>query len=243
MSTIAAVIFTDAPDGLRREAADPGRVTVAGLSVTERAALTAHRAGIDRIHFAGQQLPDEAVLDRLGRRGLQVTATHRRGSPFLDAPGANVVVMIPAGTVIEPAALAALIEQSDSGPGAATLMIDRRPEAHNRFVTLAKGRVTSLVAGGDAASTDIAVLSPEAVFMVRDAWSARLAYRHLARFGILHAFDPAAYFDARMKSSCDAGLSEREVLKRLLDDVERARDLVASNATVGFRGGANAATS
>lgn len=215
MGTLAAVIFTDAPDGVRREIADLGGVSLAGLSVAERAALTAHRAGIDRIHFAGQQLPDEAVLERLGQRGLRVTATRRRGSPLLDAPAADVLVVIPADTVIEPAALVALIEQSNLGPGAAVLMIDRRSDAPNRLIKVTSGRVTSLLADGDAASTDIAILAPEAVFMVREAWSARQAYARLARSGILHAFDAAPYFHARLKSAGDAGQIEHAYLKRL----------------------------
>lgn len=265
MGTIAAVIFTDAPDGLRREAADPGRVTVAGLGVTERAALSAHQAGIDRIHVTGQQLPDHASLARLRQHGPHVTTARRRGSPLLDAPAADALVMIPADTVIEPAALAALIEHSNLAPGGAVLMIDGGPHASNRLVKLSNGRVKSLAGDGDAASTDIAVLSPEAAFMVRDTWSARQAYRRLARFGILHAFDAAPHVHARGTPADDAERIEGASSTRVAEDLERARlvtklrleppsdsgtlgegessSLVASIAALEFRRGANAATS
>lgn len=218
MATIAAVIFTDAPDGVRHEGADPGGVARAGLRAAERAALTAQRAGIDRIHYAGEQLPDEAVLDRLRQRGLRVSATRRRGSPLLDAPFADVLLVTPADAAIEPATLVALIEQANLGPGRAFLMIDRGPEATNRIVKLSNGRVTSLIAAGDAASTDIAILSPEAVFMVRDAWSARQAHRRLARFGILRAFDPALHVYARLRPASDAGRMKRACGTRLNGD-------------------------
>ncbi|MBI3493054.1 MAG: hypothetical protein HY047_14930 [Acidobacteria bacterium] len=204
MNTIAAVIFTDAPDGLQKESADLVSVGSAGLSVTERAMLSAYEAGIDRVHVTGQQLPDEASLARLRQRGLHVTATRRRGSPFLDAPTADVLLMMPADAVIEPATLVALIERSSLSASPAALLIDQRPEAPNRLVKLSKGRVTSFLADGDAASTDIAVISPEALFMVHDAWSARQAYRRLARFGILFAFDAAPSGLVRLTSTGNA---------------------------------------
>lgn len=213
MDTIAAVIVTDAPDGFRRDGPALGSVPVAGLSGTERAALTARRAGIDRVHFSGQEIPDQAMIDRLERRGLIVTATERRGSPFLDAPTADRLVVLPAETVVDPAALVGLIARSTRMTVGAVLMIDRRLEAPNRLVKLSGDRVVSLLADGDVASTDIAILSPEAVFMARDTVSVRQAYRRLARYGILHAFDPAPCFCERLKSPADAARIERAYLK------------------------------
>jgi hypothetical protein len=215
MSTIAAVIFTDAPDGVRRETADLGSVTVAGLTVAERTALAAHDAGVDHVHVVGQRLPDEAVLERLRRRGLHATSTRRRGSPLLVAPAVAAVIMLPSDTVVEPAALVSFIEWANLGPGGAALMIDRRPQVANRLVKVSDSRVTSLHEDGDAGSTDIAILSPEAVFMVRDAWSARQALRRLARFGILRAFDAAPHFYERLGTPADAGRTERAYLAYL----------------------------
>lgn len=180
--TIAAIILTDVVD-------EPHTLTAtcpAALdeAPTTRAALIAWRAGIKRIHFAGTVAPGPRSLPRLAPDLREVTSAQERGRPFLDAPATDIVVVLPSEIPIEPKVLAALITQSEPRSHGAILFIGSHADTSTRDVVMTKGRLTSVHV--DAART-VAVLTSDAVSMVRDTWSVAQAYRRLARFGLLDA--------------------------------------------------------
>jgi hypothetical protein len=175
----------------------------------------------------GRTIPERAELERLQARGLEVTASRRWGWLLTDAPAAERLVVMSADAIVEPAALVSLIERSELRPGEAALMVDGGPEAANRLVKVTNGRVVSLLANRDAASADIAIRSPEAVFLARDSFSARQAFRRLARYGVLKAFDATSHF---YQHECLGDGSTHGEMRRLLRSSTRQR---FSNAVLG----------
>lgn len=216
MTTIAALVLTDGLEG----AGPPTRrarsiVRFAGMDLTERAARAVHRAGIDHIHIVGNRLPDEPIVRRLRQRGLAVTCTQTASKPFEALPPVALLVVLPIDTVMEPRAVVTLLEQARLGPGEAALAIDRRPEARPRLVDVANGFVRSLLADGHAASSDLAVLTGEAVNRVRGARSARQALQRLAVAGRLRAVSVAPYFCERLHDARDVARLEYTYIRRL----------------------------
>jgi archaetidylinositol phosphate synthase len=203
MTSISALILVDDRDGIR----------FAGLDLVERAALTMRKAGIERVHIVGRHLPDGNIVDRLRRRGLTVTCAERGSEPFRTAPLTDVVVVLPASTIVEPKAVTALLRQASLAPGTATLAMDTRPDAGNRLALVAGGMVYGLLAKGNAASTDLVVLSQDAVSQIRSAPSLIHALQHLAGKGNLRAGSVARYFCERVRDQRDADAFERAYLR------------------------------
>jgi phosphatidylglycerophosphate synthase len=93
METISAVILVD-------EATEQMRFL--GVNVVERAALTAARAGITRIHIVGRTFADGDVVWRLRRRGLTVTCAGLKDGVFETAPQTGRLVLIQTDVIVEP---------------------------------------------------------------------------------------------------------------------------------------------
>jgi phosphatidylglycerophosphate synthase len=213
MATIAALILTDGLGGLQPAISDIGNTVVAGLTLTERAVLAAHRAGIDRIHLVGECSPEEDALARVRARGLSVTCSKERCRPFEAVPSDALLVVLAAGTLAEPSAITALIERAALGAGEAALVVDGRPDARHRFVDVDNGKVRALMTDGNAAATGLALLTPEAVEIVRHASSAWAAFRRLARGTILWAVTVAPHFCERVDDGRDRSRLEREYIR------------------------------
>ncbi|MBI4476003.1 MAG: CDP-alcohol phosphatidyltransferase family protein, partial [Acidobacteria bacterium] len=210
-ASTVALILTDGVGGSRNAA----RCTVvAGLDLTERAVLAAHRAGIDRIHIVGAHLPGDGVLHRLRARGLSIVCTLTLGhGPFEAAPRDSTLVVLPVDTLVEPAAIRALLERASLGVGEATLVIDSRPEARHRLLDVSDGRVRGFVTDGNAAATGLALLSPEAVQIVRHAPSVWAAFRRLARATWLWAVSVDPHFCEQLGADEDCARLEREYIR------------------------------
>jgi phosphatidylglycerophosphate synthase len=103
MKSISAVIVID-------EATEQTRFL--GLNLVERAALTAARAGIRRIHLVGRSQPDGEVVWRLRRRGLTVTCAELTDDIFAAAPLTDAYVVIPSELILEPRAVKAVFDES-----------------------------------------------------------------------------------------------------------------------------------
>ena len=93
MTTETAVILID-------EASEQMRFL--GVNLVERAALSARRAGITRIHIVGRTLPDGDLVWRLRRRGLVVTCAELKDGVFETAPQTGRLVVIPTDLIVEP---------------------------------------------------------------------------------------------------------------------------------------------
>lgn len=208
-----ALILTDGLGEYGRLTPGVGDTVLAGLTLTERAVLAAHRAGIDRIHIAGARLPDEPVLARLRARGLSITCAPEHHFPFVAVPPDTTLVVLPVVTLAEPSAIAALIARPRLGAGEAALVIDPRPGARHRFLLVEARRVRSLTTDGNAAATGLAILTPEAVDIVHDAPSAWAAFRRLARATALWAVTVDPHFCERLYDKRDRTRLERDYIR------------------------------
>lgn len=220
MKNITALILTDGPDGANTCTPQLEALSIAGLTPVERAALAAHRAGIERIRIVGDHLPDEQALERLRKRGLTVTCSGAGSKPFaLVAAAVNqTVVVVPVDTVFEPRALASLLEQSPHARDEAALAVDTRPDGKYRALDVSNGLVRSMIGDGTAASTNLAAFMPGAAEFVREARSAREAFSHLARAGKLHAVSVAPRLCERLHHQRDAARLERKYIRGLNGD-------------------------
>ncbi len=201
MQTLTAVIITDALDGRGSSLSAIGRTKIAGLSLIERAAASARAAGATSIHIVAEG-----------------------SAPFADASGADGVFVIPANALIARDTLLALLRSAEHHPDAATLLVDRRPHAANRLVQLRDGRVTSLLADGEGANTDVALLSRRAVSMIGRVRSVRQAYGRLARFGVLYGADVASHTYEPLRTPADAACFESAFLphsRGLVSEIRR----------------------
>src|SRR5215468_4979829 len=107
MKTISAVIVIDEPTEQMR---------VLGVNVVERAALTAAKVGISRIHLVGRTLPDGEVVHRLRRRGLTVTCAELKYGIFATAPMSDEYVLMGSDLLLEPRALKSMIDTDAPTP-------------------------------------------------------------------------------------------------------------------------------
>ncbi|MBI2186021.1 MAG: CDP-alcohol phosphatidyltransferase family protein [Acidobacteria bacterium] len=210
---VAALILTDGLGEYGRRTPGIGETVLAGLTLTERAVLAAHRSGLDRIYIAGELLPDEDVLDRLRGRGLSIVCSAGHQRPFSAAPSDAALLVLPVVTLVEPSAIAALVERVRLSAGEAALVVDPRPEARHRFLRVENGRVRALMADGNAAATGLALLTKEAVDLVRDAPSGWAAWRRLARATTLRAVDVKPRFCRRLCDDKDRAELERAYIR------------------------------
>jgi phosphatidylglycerophosphate synthase len=121
--------------------ADAGRFL--GMDLTLRTAIAASRAGIERLHIAGDHPGALAVLRQLDKRGIAATWTSHRPHPSIIGRDAEVLVVLDARTVVEPALLTELIERVRSSTsyvadplsagGATVIDVEAAPPIRGRF--------------------------------------------------------------------------------------------------------------
>jgi hypothetical protein len=179
------------------------------MDLVEWAAMAARRAGIARIHIVGTTPADGSMLNRLRARGVSVTASDHDGRPFDATPTNDTVVLLPAYTIVEPAAITALLSRASKAPGYGSLLVDDREEARHRSVAIEDGRVRSVTGDGNAASLDVMTLSWASVDIIRRARSLTDAADRLIRASMLQAIPIGAHFTARLHD-----VSELEALER-----------------------------
>lgn len=201
MVPIAAVIL-----------ADPTRTRFAGLDLNERAAHIAHRAGIFDVHFVGTAAPSEEVVARLRHAGWRVTVTVKDGRPLEDAPLARTVVVLPARTIIEPAALSALIQQASSRPLDPALVVSPQDRRKTHVLRIVDDTVSSVMGDGNAVTTGIAILPEAALARVRHVWEYSDAIHRLAKTGSLRALTATDWFCVPLEPKTDVSAVERDYL-------------------------------
>ena len=214
MTPTTALILGQPPRGASRCADGRSAVRFAGLDLVERATVTAQRIGIERIHIVEGGLVNYELVLRLRAKGLTVTAIRDDDCPFETAPAQGPIVVLPACTIVEPAALAAFLDRLTLDPGEAAVIVDDRRDAAHRFIHLSAGHVSSALTDGNAASTNIVVLTPEALERVRVARNLGAALRVLARAGVLHGATLAPRFCVRLHDVSEIERVEREYVSQ-----------------------------
>ena len=199
MVPIAAVILTDST-----------RTTFAGLDLNERAAHIAHRAGIFDVHFAGDAPPSDETLARLRGAGWRVTVTVKDGRPLESAPLAQTVVVLPARTIIEPAALVALIQEAASRPSDPALVVSPAERRRTHVLRVVNGTLTTVMGDGNAVSTGIAILPEASLARVRRVWDYNDAIHRLAKTGSLRALTASDWFCMPLGPRADVKTIERD---------------------------------
>jgi hypothetical protein len=215
MVPIAAVILTDST-----------RTSFAGLDLNERAARIAHRAGIFDVHFAGAAPPSDDVLARLRAAGWRVTVAVREGRPLETAPLAQTLVVLPARTIIEPAALVAVIQQAASNPSDPALVVAPADRKKSHVLRNVDGTLMSVMGDGNAVSTGIAILPEPALARVRRVWEYSDMIHRLAKSGSLRALEATDWFCVPLDTRTDVRTLERDYLAR----TGRRAGLIATGA-------------
>jgi phosphatidylglycerophosphate synthase len=141
------------------------------------------------IRFAGLDLADRAA--RVARRaGAETVQTVGDNQPFASAPPAELLLVLPERVVVEPGLLADLMRRSLVGFEDAAVVVD------------AEGK-----------STDILLLSRDAVKRIRFTRGVRLGLRQLAAEAVVGVVKPGARFCVRLRDACDVARVEVEYLR------------------------------
>jgi phosphatidylglycerophosphate synthase len=116
--------------------ADAG--TFLGMDLTLRAAAVAARSGVKRIHVSGDLADPLTLMDKLARRGIRATWTSDRVQPSVIGRGSDILVVLDARTIVEPAMLSELIQGSLAASSAATanpavIDVEHAPAIDGRF--------------------------------------------------------------------------------------------------------------
>lgn len=198
MLPLAALILTD-----------NSGATFTGVDLNERAALVAHQAGIPYVYFSGRRQPDLATLARLRMRG--VFGTDLLGWPrlFAEMPAARRIVVLDARTVIEPAALAAVLRDAVAAPDSAWLVVDMGPERKNSLIRVTDGRIMSVMGDGNAMSSGIALIPGTYLPKLSVVRTMQDAIHRLAKTGDLRAMSVAPYFCQSIGPDADVSQIER----------------------------------
>jgi phosphatidylglycerophosphate synthase len=204
MTRIAALIVANGDSG----------TLFAGLSLVERAVLSAARAGATRIHVVG------ASVSRLAAHGSRPAAAtvswdESTERPFADVPSADVLLVLDANTVAEPLALASLVQLEHARSGEAVLLADSGLDAIHRFVEVVDGRVTSIFTNGNASSLNVVAIPRETIDSVRPARTLHQALERLTRLGRLRAVSPGHHFVRRLLGIGNLGALETAYLRHL----------------------------
>jgi hypothetical protein len=201
MVPIAAVILTD-----------PTRTKFAGVDLNERAAHIAHRAGIFDVHFVGNAPPSDEVITRLRHAGWRVTVSVKEGRPLEHAPLARTVVVLPARTVIEPAALSALIHQASLRASDPALVVSPQERRKTHVLRIADDTVSSVMGDGNAVSTGIAILPEASLARVRRVYDYSDVIHRLAKSGSLRALTATDWFCVPLDTRSDIRAIERDYI-------------------------------
>jgi phosphatidylglycerophosphate synthase len=98
MSSTSAVVFDGGPS-----------ITLGGLTLTERAVLLAHRAGLRPVRVWGAAPPDAASTARLAARGVTIVPLPATAAPLKDAADTEGVVVIGLNVLFAPKVLTDLV--------------------------------------------------------------------------------------------------------------------------------------
>jgi hypothetical protein len=198
MVPIAAVILTESSP-----------TKFAGVDLNERAARIAHRAGIFDVHFSGGAPPAGDTLARLRAEGWRVTVSVSEGRPLETAPLAQTVVVLPARTIIEPAALVSLIARASKTdqPSLVVTPAERR-KSHN--LRIEGETLRSVMGDGNAISTGIAILPEASLARVRRIYDYNEAIHRLGKSGVLRALTTDQWFCRALAAKEDLRAVERE---------------------------------
>jgi phosphatidylglycerophosphate synthase len=141
------------------------------------------------IRFAGLDLADRAarVARRAGAETVQIVDDDQ---PFQKTPAADLLVVLPERVVVEPGLVADLMRRSLVGLEDAAVVMD------------AEGK-----------STDILLLSRDAVKRIRFAPRVRLGLRQLAAEAVVVVVNPGSRFCARLRDARDVARVEAEYLR------------------------------
>jgi phosphatidylglycerophosphate synthase len=195
MPTVAAIIFAN----------DNSRFL--GIGLTVRAVQAARRAGITRVHIVGEPVVPVRILSQLQGQELDLTWGTHVERPF-DAPlMADIVLVWPATTIVQPPALASVLREAATRASVCLLVVDSQPETERRSVRIVGGMVSSIATDGNAASTDVAALTLGALEHIRDSRTPQEGLERLARSGRLCA--------TRVTSSYCEVLRHQEDIPRL----------------------------
>src|SRR5262249_29765816 len=146
---------------------------------------------------------------RLRARGVAVTSTREATRPFAAAPDADLLLVLSARTVVEPAAVRHFLGKLDLAPGEAALVIADDPDATPRAVRAVDDRVTNVMCDLNCASLNLAVFSRGAADRVRRTPTLLQALHHLAQDGQLRASSVAPSFCARLDGGAKIAELER----------------------------------
>src|SRR5262249_23544951 len=141
--------------------------------------------------FAGLDMAVRA--ERLVRRaGITQVAIVDDHHPFVQAPLAETLLVLPERVVMEPAALAKLLRHGVPEPADAVLLVD-----------------------ADEQSADVLLLSAAAVERVRAVPRVRSALRRLATESVVRVVRMPARFVARIRDARDVARVETEYLRHV----------------------------
>ena len=205
MLPVAALILSD-PDGVR----------VGGVDLNERAALVAHEAGIRNIYFTGARVPDLISMVRLHTRGIAASALPGWPRLFATVPEARWLVVLSARTMIEPAAIVAMMHEAASNLHTPALAVRVGGERKDALLRSAAGIVTSVMGDGNATSLGVAIVPGELLPRLRRVWSMPDAIHRLAKTGELRAFSTEPFFCRAIDLDDDLGAIERRLQHHLL---------------------------
>ena len=164
----------------------------------------------DRARRAGGQPRGRVARAHLGgragrRRDCRAAASsgaggdvrQRSARPFEDVPSADLLLVLPVFTIVEPAALR-LVCRRLAESGEAALAVDCGPDAERRLARSNKILDTSEVVRGCVLSTGIVAMSGDSLERVRGAACVPEALRRLAVAGRLGTTTVAPYYCARL---------------------------------------------
>jgi hypothetical protein len=218
MLPIAALIVAD----------NSGR-TFGGLDLNERAALMANAAGIHTVYFAGKRLPDIAAMKRLRASGSFAIGILGWPRVFAGVPNAELLVVIDARTIVEPATLTNIVDEARVRSRRATLLIDEGEWRKDSLISVVNGTVNSVMGDGNAMNCGVLAIPHHLMDRVRNVWSLRDAVHRLAKAEQLGAIAIGDRFCRVLDGSGGVAAVEREYSQWLRKSAWRsARERLAT---------------
>jgi hypothetical protein len=200
MLPIAALILTD----------DTGDRFL-GTEMNERAATIAQAAGIEHAFFVGRRLPDFATISRLRSQGIAATGLLEWPVIFSGVPLTELLVVLPARTVMEPEALRSIISQAVKDQSKAGLVVSPGPRRKSSVIEVANdGLVQSVMGDGNAMSTGVMLVPHHLSARISSVWSLDDAVHRLAKAGQIRALTSGQYFCRAIEPLANVASVERD---------------------------------
>jgi hypothetical protein len=190
--------------------ADSSHRTFGGVNLNERAALMANAAGIHTLYFMGTQLPDIAAMKRLRASGAFAIGLLGWPRLFAGVPNAEILVVVDARTIIEPATFREIVADARGSAGRAALLVDEGELRKDSLIRVADGRVTSVMGDGNAMNCGVLIVPHHLIERVRSVWSMRDAVHRLAKTEQLSALAIGDRFCRVLDGSGGVAAVERE---------------------------------